>query len=368
MQMKKGVTASVLALCLLLTGCSFWMNGHYASVEPYMGQNRKEEEGIVSVSSSQEMRKALEDMVSSAVESRTLSVQNMASETVGENIQRAIQNVLKNYPIAAYAVEDIVYEIGVTGGVSAVVVTVHYNHNRAEIRRIRQVEGVEAASELISAALDELEPGIVLSLQSYWGADFTQIVEDYALLRPDVVMEIPQVTVNTYPDKGSVRVVELKFTYQNSRDDLRSMQWYVQPRFESASLYVSGEETESEKFSRLYAFLMETTQYTVETSITPAYSLLRHSVGDSKAFATVYAAMCRQAGLNCQVVTGTKEGEPWFWNIIQEDDAYYHVDLLQSYAAGAYQKLTDGDMGGYVWDYTAYPVCGMQQAENDGTE
>lgn len=356
--MKKGLLASVLALCLLLPGCSLWMNGYYASVEPYEGQNRKEDEGIVAVSSSQEMREALEDMVSAALESRTLSVQNMASDAVEENIQRAIHNVLSNYPIAAYAVENIDYAIGVTGGVSAVVVTVRYNHNRTEIQRIRQAAGVEEATQLITAALNELETGIVLEVGNYWGADFTQIVADYALSHPDVVMEIPQVTVSIYPDSGSVRVVELNFAYQNSRDDLRSMQWYVQPRFESASLYVSGDETESVKFSRLYAFLMETTQYTVETSITPAYSLLRHSVGDSRAFATVYAAMCRQAGLNCQVVTGTKAGEPWFWNIICENGVYYHIDLLQSSAAGAYQKLSDGDMSGYVWDYTAYPQCG----------
>lgn len=366
--MRKGWLASVLALCLLLSGCSFWMNGHYASVEPYVGQNKKEDDGIVAVSSSQEMREALEDMVSAALESRTISVQNMASEAVEENIQRAIHNVLTNDPIAAYAVEDIAYSIGVTGGVPAVVVTVHYNHNRSEIQRIRQVTGIDGATQLITAALSELETGIVLEVQNYWSADFTQIVEDYALSHPDVVMEIPQVTVNIYPESGSVRVVELMFTYQNSRDDLRSMQWYVQPRFEASSLYVSGEEPESVKFSRLYAFLMETTQYTLETSITPAYSLLRHSVGDSKAFATVYAAMCCQAGLNCQIVTGTKAGEPWFWNIICEEDVYYHVDLLQSSAAGVYKKMSDGEMSGYVWDYAAYPQCGLQEEIPDGTE
>ena len=44
---------------------------------------------------------------------------------------------------------------------------------------------------------------------------------------------------------------------------------------------------------------MERYDYRIETSITPAYSLLRHGVGDSRAFAVVYAAMCQQAGLEC---------------------------------------------------------------------
>lgn len=367
--MNKSKIAAVMALCLLLTGCSSWMDGHYASVEPYMEQSYKTDDEITSVGNRGGIRAVLTDMVESAMESRTISVENMDAALVEELMQKEIQYLLQNNPAAAYAVEDINYEIGVTGGVPAVVVTVHYNHNRAEIQRIRQVEKMEAAAGLISAALDELEPGIVLKVLDYRETDFAQLVEDYALAQPDRVMETPQVTTNVYPSRGLIRIVELKFTYQNSRESLKSMKWYVEPRFTSAALYVSGEEEESIKFARLYAFLMETTHYTVETSITPAYSLLRHSVGDSKAFATVYGAMCRRAGLNCQVVTGTKEGEPWFWNIICENGAYYHVDLLRSSALGYYQKLTDGEMDGYVWDYAAYPRCGTTgETTTGGTE
>lgn len=365
--MKKIIIAA-LTVCLLLTGCSSWTDGHYASVKPHLEQNQQAGDGITAVSNTQQIRQALINMIENAVETRAISVEDMASEAVEKNLQRAIQYVLANHPLAAYAVEDISYEIGITGGVPAVVVTVQYNHNRTEIQRIRQVEGMEKAAGLIYAALDELEPGIVLQISNYVATDYAQLVENYALQNPDEVMEIPQVTVNVYPDSGLVRVVELKFVYQNTRESLRQMQRYVQPRFTSATLYVSGEEEQSVKFSRLYAFLMETTTYTIETSITPAYSLLRHSVGDSKAFATVYAAMCRAAGLGCQVVTGTKAGEPWFWNIIYEDGIYYHVDLLRSSAVGGYLKFADSQMEGYVWDYDAYPSCGMIEETDGGTE
>lgn len=364
--MRRSVFGSILILCLLLTGCSSWMDGHYASIEPHMEQSHKTDDGIPSVSRRGEIREELVDMIERAVESRTISVEDIDPEDVEQNVRGAVQYVLLNDPIAVYAVDEIDYEIGVTGGVPAVVVTVHYNHNRAQIQRIRQVQGMETAAGLIYAALDELEPEIVLKISGYRETDFAQLVEDYAQMQPDEVMEIPQVTANLYPANGVVCVLELKFTYQNSREALKEMQRYVEPRFKAAALYVSGEEEQSVKFAMLYAFLMETTQYTVETSITPSYSLLRHSVGDSKAFATVYAAMCRRAGLDCQVITGTKAGEPWFWNIIHEDDVYYHVDLLRSSAAAVYQKLSDNEMDGYVWDYAAYPQCGIQTEETDG--
>ena len=365
--MKKIIIA-VMTVCMLLTGCSSWMDGHYASIKPHMEHNQQVGDGITAVSNTQQIRQALINMIENAVETRAISVEDMASEAVEKNMQRAIQYILTNHPLAAYAVEDIVYEVGITGGVPAVVVTVKYNHNRMEIQRIRQVQGMEKAVGLIYAALDELEQGVVLQVSDYVATDYAQLVENYALQNPNEVMEIPQVTVNVYPDSGLVRVVELKFVYQNTRESLRQMLRYVQPRFTSATLYVSGEEEQSVKFSRLYAFLMETASYTIETSITPAYSLLRHSVGDSKAFATVYAAMCRAAGLDCLVVTGTKSGEPWFWNIICEDGVYYHVDLLRASAVGQYLKLNDAQMEGYVWDYDAYPACEAIEETDGGTE
>ena len=149
---------------------------------------------------------------------------------------------------------------------------------------------------------------------------------------------------------------------QNRADILQK---YVKPVFAAAELNVSGEETQGAKFALMYAFLMERSEYQLETSITPAYSLLRHGVGDSKAFATVYAAMCSRAGLECQVVTGTREGNPWVWNIICEDGIYYHIDLLGKSDEGRLLRLTQEDMQSYVWDYSSYPATGSEKtAEN----
>ena len=170
-------------------------------------------------------------------------------------------------------------------------------------------------------------------------------------------METPQVT-EAVCGSGNGRVIELVFTYQNSRDTLRRMQTQVQPVFDSAVLYVSGDDADRQKYAQLYAFLMERFDYKLETSITPAYSLLRHGVGDSRAFATVYAAMCRGAGLECLVVTGTHAGEPWTWNLVLDNGQYYHVDLLRCSESGGFQTLSNAQMEEYVWDYSMYPGNG----------
>lgn len=354
--MKKQIILFVI-LGLLLSGCGSWMDGEYHSVTPHTDQGSREEEEITAVSNYSDICSALEDMVRSAVESGILSVEDYDNNRLEGDMELAVRHLKGAFPLGAYAVEDIAYEIGTTRGMAAVAVTITYNHNRNTIQKIPHVTGMDAARALITTALNSCETSLVMHVENYSAVDYLQLVRDYALLKPSHVMEVPQVAVNQYPENGSERVIELQFTYQNSRETLLNMQGYVQPVFSSAALYVSGENEEATKFELLYSFLMERNQYTVEASITPAYSLLRHGVGDSKAFASVYAAMCSRAGLDCQVISGTKDGEPWFWNIICQDGSYYHVDLLHSHNSDTYKKLTDDKMAGYVWDYSAYPTC-----------
>lgn len=136
-------------------------------------------------------------------------------------------------------------------------------------------------------------------IKNYADTDFAQYVQDYAAENPVEVMEVPQVTVGVFPESGNDRVVSLQFVYQSSRETLRTMQSYVQSVFSSASLYVNGEGTENLKFAQLFSFLMERNIYKVETSLTPAYSLLRHGVGDSRAFATCLCFHVSQNGAGC---------------------------------------------------------------------
>lgn len=362
MKQKFVVLAAVLAL--LLSGCGSWMDGSYVSVKPHLEQNRQEAQQVVSASSYLELRNALSELVEIGTEQAVISVADMEKDSLQSNIDLAIRYITKSHPVGAYAVEQIICEAGTSSGQPAVAVTISYIHGRSEILRIKQTKNMDEASAVISTALDSHEAGVILRVADYQETDFAQQVSDYAWENPDSVMEIPQVTALVYPESGTDRVVELVFTYQTSRQTLRSMQSNVQPVFQSAELYVRGEASASEKYSQLYSFLMTRYDYQINTSITPAYSLLRHGVGDSKAFAAVYAAMCRRAGLSCQVVSGTKDGEARFWNMICIDEVYYHVDLLASSDAGAMSKCSDEEMVGYVWDYSAHPACGITPEES----
>lgn len=353
--MSRWKITAVLVLCLLLTGCS-WPDGNYVSVTRHHEQRQSSQNDVITASNYLELMDALEEMIAEGAEVAAVNVAQYPAGALENGMQMAIRHAKDNFPMGAYAVEDIQYELGTTSGEPALSISITYRHSRTEILRIRHVKDLSEAESVVADVLEGYESSIVLLVENYFERDFTQFVQDYAGEHPQTVMETPQVTEGIY-GSGQGRVVELIFTYQTSRDSLRRMQSQVQPVFDSASLYVSGDGEERQKYSQLYAFLMERFDYKIETSITPAYSLLRFGVGDSRAFATVYAAMCRSAGLECLTVTGTRSGEPWVWNIVLDGGRYYHVDLLRCNEMGRYQEYTDSEMGNYVWDYSAYPAC-----------
>lgn len=346
------------ALSLLLSGCGFWNQGSYSSVTPHEEQVVVQEAGDITADDYTQLYSALESLVEKGVESAVIAMPYYDADRMETDLKTAILQVRKEHPIGSYAVDGIEYEIGTSSGVRAAAVEITYLHDAAEIRKIQQAENMIQVQVLIRDSLDSCSADIVIEVEDYTEMDLAQFVEDYAMDHPEKVMEVPRVTVNAYPEKATqTKVLEIKYTYETSRDSLRSMQAQVKPVFDSAVLYVSGDADNGEKFLQLYSFLMERYDYQFQTSITPAYSLLRHGVGDSKAFATVYAAMCTQAGLNCRVVSGTCEGEAWYWNVIFVDGHYHHLDLVRSAQEGGYLLKNDSAMEGYVWDYARVPVC-----------
>ena len=341
-------------LSLVLCGCDSWLDGSYVSVTPHLEQNILSRNEIVVASNYAEMRDSLADMIETGATGGVLSLGEMEQSAAREYMDTAVQYLRKNNPICAYAVESITYDIGSNREGTVIAYQINYYHGRSEILRIELANSSRDAKAEIADALVDHDSSLVLRIKEYEAVDFTQMVHDYAHDHPDVVMEIPTVSVSIYPDTGKERVVALSFTYETSREVLLQMRKRVEQVFLSAELYVKGATQVSDIYAQLYSFLMKRYDYTVETSITPSYSLLLHGIGDSRAFANIYASMCRESELDCKVISGTKNGIPWCWNLVRLRDEYYHVDLLACEETGEFRMLESADMAGYVWDYSAY--------------
>ena len=352
--MGRRMLALAAAGALLLSGCG-WMDGSYVSVTPHrVGVSQSLEGDAREVDSYMELRNALIALVEDGSTEGLFALAEYPREDAVADMDRAVEYALGTYPIGAYAVESIEYDFGTGLGTSAISVDITYRRSREEIARIRTVRRRDGAETAIADALDECAQTLVMQMTGYQDTDFAEIVREYARLNPDRVMETPSVSVQVYPDRGDTRVVELTFRYQTDRETLRAMREQVQPVFSSSALYVSGQAEDRTKFAQLQAFLTERFDYTIESTATPAYDLLCRGVGDSRAFAQVYAAMCSRIGLEAMSVSGTRAGEKHWWNLVCVDGVWRHLDLL---ASTRFLTLTDAEMTGYEWDRERYPAA-----------
>ena len=352
--MKQRFSMLLLVLCLVLAGCG-WMDGSYVHISDHEEKSPEAQPQNITVSSYTELETVLTDMVENGTSEGVIYLSEYAQNMAQSGMYVVSKRLTTKNPLGAYAVENVEYEIGSNSGKPAIAVSIHYRHTPTEIHQVRRVRDMQEAQEVLGQALDSVDPGIVILIQEYETADFAQYVSDYALNHPQTIMEIPHVTEAVY-GSGDAKVVELNFTYRSSRDALKLMRQQVEPVFEAAKLYVSEDAPRLQQYSQLYAFLMERfSDYRIQPSITPSYSLLHHGVGDCRAFAMVYEAMCRSVGLECQTINGTRNGEPWTWNLIHPDGDYGHVDLLKCSNDGRFQVLDPVQMQGYVWDYSSSP-------------
>ena len=367
--MKRWTGIILLAwICLLLSGCDFWLNGSYSSVTPNQGNTTAGNQEDEEIYSYRDLREAMEDTVEMGVQKVMFSASRFDAQTLESYMQRVTEHIITNNPVGNFAVEQISYDVGSSGGRQAIGVNITYSRTKAEILGMPVVADMDEAVEQIQNALSSCEASLVMRVQAYEQMDIVQMVQSYGAQNPHICVEIPQVSVSTYPESGIDRVVELSFVYKNSREVLRSMQQTVQDSFTAAQKSLKAEDTALAKIGKLYTYVMERHENTMGTSITPAYSVLRYGVGDSKAFAEVYAALGRWVGLDCETITGTRNGEAWCWNVICIEGTYYYLDLVQCWESQTYQLKTFDQMTGYVWDYSAYGEDGPPAGEQVPTE
>jgi hypothetical protein len=94
-----------------------------------------------------------------------------------------------------------------------------------------------------------------------------------------------------------------------------------------------------------------------EAPCATAWDVLMEGRGDSEGFSLAYKLLCDQAGLSCIVVPGTRNGLPYFWNIVTIAEKSYHIDTFSEDPALHFCSDTDLTKRGYNWNPEKYPPC-----------
>ena len=150
--MKK-IAILLLIISLMLSGCSYWMNGSYSSIKPHEGPFDQEDKPAILISNYTELTEALASLVESGAEDGSLSLQYDTEEIARADMNKAIQEVRKNNPFAAYAVEDIRYALGASGSRNAVRLQITYQQSRVRPDKIQRVETTDQVRQIVSQHL-----------------------------------------------------------------------------------------------------------------------------------------------------------------------------------------------------------------------
>ena len=149
----KRILAISLALCLLLCGCGTLTDGSYHNVTPHKpNADQADPESIYAVDYAG-LCSALSNMTRSGTAGGIIYVPRYDQSRIESEMVLAVARTLREDPIAAYAVEEIQWELGTNSGQSAVAVNITYVHDRSEIRKIRTVADLEMAKAVIATEL-----------------------------------------------------------------------------------------------------------------------------------------------------------------------------------------------------------------------
>ena len=118
--------------------------------------------------------------------------------------------------------------------------------------------------------------------------------------------------------------------------------------------------TQVEKALLACDYLVENSLYNSENSENSVYAALVLNEANSEGFSYAYVELCRQLGLNCRMISGQSDWKDHWWNIVEIQGEFYHVDLSLC-MDGNYKDgflLNDKTIWeSHRWDVSSYPVC-----------
>ncbi len=361
-------------LFLLLCGCGWIQNEsrvvaeHREPVMPAKQQTEDEEPSVPVARDSDTLCDAILSFVYEGSAQNIVDVTNFQgdlSQAIG-----MVMNRLAMDPVYAYAVDYADYDVVQDGETAILQFNMVYRRSAEEIAAITEVPDMERCEELIYDALDDMDVAVTLKISSYTNLDLVGLALQYAMEHPCQVVELPQITASVYPERGSTRILEMHFSYQNNRDDMRMMRQNVSTVCTSAANYAQLAHGDTMQLTRLCEYLLMRGPYELSAdSSTPAYDLLSGRRATDAGFASVFYDTAQRSGLECYLVSGAKDDQPYYWNIVLWEGKYRHLDLMAQLQNGSADiaLFSDGEMDAYSWDTSAYPACEPDPASEEPT-
>ena len=357
--MKKQILAGLLAGCIILSGCASMLERDYVSVTPH--SSTKTDTGtssVLRVENYQELVNSLIYFISNAAEEGVIRLY-LDSAAVDEHLHNARLEILQEYPLAVYAVEDITYDTSPLVTYTEAHVGFSYRRTQQQVDSIVSANGISAIRNALTAVLTEFSNECVMSI-NYFDQDevfINDLIQQAYYASPATALGFPEVEVHIYPTSGRQRIVEVLFYYQNDLASLSEQALLL----EQACLHLAqnlpvSDSATSSAMSAAWAILEEGGHKADGGST--AYDALLSGGANHEGLALAMAAVCTNLDIPCKVARGLLDGQPHFWNVVYTDDGWRHIDLSQLSVLRGFYTDESWMVSDYQWPETSLPACG----------
>lgn len=359
--MKRYFSLMLAVLLLLLGACT---QREYLSVKPHEEQYVEQENADATVISDYEgLVSALLQQCSRHETNGLIRVYGYPGEIV-EDVPKAVYYVAKQSALGAYAVDYITYDCAQVVSYYEISVDITFSRTMEQMQELIATRGENAIRLRVSDALQSYAPTLALRVYSTGVYDVEGFVREYYNENPGLLQVCPDVQISFYPRNVAVEeyIMQIDFSYPYPEEELQRYQQEVNAVVDAAVEYVQHRESEEEKLMLLYVYLAERFNYEEKSTDTPVYSALCQGQVNASAAARTMKTLCNAIGVDCWVVEGTYLESPWYWNIVEVDGKYYHVDAMRCISAGQAVLNLDLDSGMslYSWSRSDYPACTLR--------
>ena len=362
--MKKACALLLAALLLTFaSGCGSLFEAEYDYEEPVTGDFSTLSGDAAEIRNYSMLKTALTDMISRHEEQGEFRLANYKGSP-SEDLAAACYEIKSTNPLGAYAVESLSYDTSYVVSYYMANIFISYKRTAEELDRIVYAPTAGDFDRILCTAEDERAPDAVVRVYSSVvdEAYIRTLLRRHYYENPAAMTAEPEIRVESYPNEGANRVHCVSFDYAVSRTERDNMAAELDAALDAAASALT--ETEPAKLALEgieWLSSLCTEPLTDRFSDTAYGAVLLHS-SDSKAMALAFRALCGKLEIPCTVVEGSigaMGAEPHFWNIIELEGAYYHVDASAFAAAPnqAFLLSDDALWGTYIWATEDYPQC-----------
>lgn len=357
--MKRILCALLAALLALLCGCSSFLEKEYLSVTNYdSSAAAPAEPALGAIGSYEALMQSLLSMVEQHQDSAQLQFNNYTG-SISDDLAEACWQVKSASALGAYMVDYISYDISRIVTYYQATVYINYTRSAEEMEKIHTI-GANRIAETVIEAVTAGEPSVAMQVYTSIidGAAMAGRVENALLKAPGSVPVIPDIQVTIYSGSDLQRIFEVDFDYRGADAQIGKMGSELEEAVHSAAERISVEGDYSVAILAANV-LGKLCVYDETDRMGTAYDVLTAGSGGSRAVAMAYAAICAHKGLDCQVVSGLKNNEQYYWNLVKVDDYWYHADVCEAMNLPAETPFlrNDAEMRAFRWDELDYPGC-----------